>query len=292
MADAKTSLWKVGGVPDDLPYILYIHERRASYRYGPHFHHDFCDLTYLVAGRLTSRVNGEDVPLTAGGLVLVKKGDMHEIWGEDVEMMNLAFPSSELEGLSSVAGRGQEAYGDAADLLASGQPLFRQLPAGERPHFENAMRRLFMVRKSLRSLLMFRCFLYGALLDYLLPSVGGQDVPSGLPEWMESAVNELGRNPDLKLTQKGLLRLCGRSREHVCRAFKRQLGKTPSMVLNEHRLARAERLLSLSNKSVTEICFETDFGNLSYFNRLFLRKHGMSPRCYRKQTANAHLFGH
>ena len=60
------------------------------------------------------------------------------------------------------------------------------------------------------------------------------------------------------------------------------MGCTFTEYLNGYRLSSACTLLSTTDKPVLEISYETGFTNLSYFNRLFKKKYGISPRIYRK----------
>ena len=53
--------------------------------------------------------------------------------------------------------------------------------------------------------------------------------------------------------------------------------------LNQYRLEIAAGELAESGESVTEIALNAGFNNLSYFNRVFKRSFGMTPREYRKQ---------
>lgn len=74
---------------------------------------------------------------------------------------------------------------------------------------------------------------------------------------------------------------------YFCRLFKRATGKTYVEYLNYVRLSVAEKLLITSDKSITEICTETGFSSLSYFNRIFKREKGFNPTDYRKFYARA-----
>jgi AraC-like DNA-binding protein len=49
----------------------------------------------------------------------------------------------------------------------------------------------------------------------------------------------------------------------------------------------AARLLGLAQDSVLEIAQQSGFGNLSYFNRLFRKKYGMTPREFRRHSEDA-----
>jgi AraC-like DNA-binding protein len=67
-----------------------------------------------------------------------------------------------------------------------------------------------------------------------------------------------------------------------CRFFKKITRKTFVDALTEFRLKHACQLLSSSENSISDICFESGFGNISYFNEEFKKSLGRSPMRYRK----------
>ena len=72
------------------------------------------------------------------------------------------------------------------------------------------------------------------------------------------------------------------SKSHFMKFFKDHMDMGFTEYLNDYRLSMAARLLAASGLSVLEIATRTGFDNLSYFNRLFKRKYGQTPREYRK----------
>jgi len=68
-----------------------------------------------------------------------------------------------------------------------------------------------------------------------------------------------------------------------CRYFKRVTGKTFTKLVNEYRVVHATKLLSESQMSITEICYECGFNNFSHFNKLFKEFTGKSASNYRAQ---------
>ena len=63
-------------------------------------------------------------------------------------------------------------------------------------------------------------------------------------------------------------------------------GTTFSQYVVGRRLALARRLLAdprQDGRTITEIAFEAGFGDLSYFNRVFRRRFGMTPRSARRE---------
>ena len=71
---------------------------------------------------------------------------------------------------------------------------------------------------------------------------------------------------------------------NFCKFFKKATGKTYSDYVNEIRVNEASRLLFQSDKTISQISFECGFETLSYFNRVFLNKKGITPSVYRKSS--------
>jgi transcriptional regulator GlxA family with amidase domain len=71
---------------------------------------------------------------------------------------------------------------------------------------------------------------------------------------------------------------------HFLRAFRQSFGETPKAYLTRLRLERARELLTISSRSVTEICFDLGFSSLGSFSTLFHRHVGLSPAEFRRRV--------
>ncbi len=71
------------------------------------------------------------------------------------------------------------------------------------------------------------------------------------------------------------------SESHFMRYFKENMGTSFIDYLRDYRLTMAARLLQVSDDTILSISEEVGFENLSYFNRAFKKKYGMTPREYR-----------
>ena len=67
-----------------------------------------------------------------------------------------------------------------------------------------------------------------------------------------------------------------------CRYFKKLSGKPFTKFVNEYRVVHACKLLSEGESSISEICFESGFKNVSNFNKFFKQITSKSPSEYRK----------
>jgi AraC-like DNA-binding protein len=83
------------------------------------------------------------------------------------------------------------------------------------------------------------------------------------------------------LTQRAAARHSGMSAPAFSRFFGQHLGRPFHLYVNEVRIARACARLARSDTPISEIAFQSGFGNLSNFNRRFREIAGCTPRQYR-----------
>jgi AraC-like DNA-binding protein len=75
------------------------------------------------------------------------------------------------------------------------------------------------------------------------------------------------------------------NKSSFCRYFKSRTFKTFSQFLNEIRIARACKLLVENEMTITKICYECGYNNISHFNRQFKLIMGLTAREYAKKIA-------
>lgn len=69
-----------------------------------------------------------------------------------------------------------------------------------------------------------------------------------------------------------------------CRYFKKVTGKTFTKFVNEYRVVHATKLLSESQLSITDVCYDCGFNNFSHFNKVFKEFTGKSASKYRSEV--------
>lgn len=75
----------------------------------------------------------------------------------------------------------------------------------------------------------------------------------------------------------------GMNRSAFCTFFRKSMGTTFVSYLNLYRIEMACEMLRSSEASVAEICYRSGFRDVPYFNRVFKRLKGMSPKEFRQQ---------
>ena len=98
---------------------------------------------------------------------------------------------------------------------------------------------------------------------------------------LQRAVAFIEANSDSNLTLDQVAREAGMSKCHFCRVFKAHTGITFRDHLNRRRIVRATELLQDQERSVTDVCLEVGFNDMSHFARVFRRLTGHPPSRFR-----------
>ena len=72
-----------------------------------------------------------------------------------------------------------------------------------------------------------------------------------------------------------------KNEKYIGRLSKQEVGMSYAEYAIEQRLSHAKKLISKGNGRIIDIALECGFNNISYFNRSFKKKFGMSPTAYR-----------
>ena len=80
---------------------------------------------------------------------------------------------------------------------------------------------------------------------------------------------------------KNAVEISGMGRASFSRYFKNRTEKTFSQYVNEVRINKAQKMLVNTNLNINEIYSSCGYNNLSYFNRQFKQKNGISPKDFR-----------
>lgn len=106
--------------------------------------------------------------------------------------------------------------------------------------------------------------LYASLFDFVEP-------------WKIDILDYLNENYMFDLSMSEIARYTGRSLSTFKRDFAKVSNLTPQKWILRRRLEAARDLIRSGSKSITEVCFEVGFKNLSHFSRLYKEYFGMPP---------------
>lgn len=108
-------------------------------------------------------------------------------------------------------------------------------------------------------------------------AVGDSATSKVAEEYVKRVLRHMNDRYNEKMTLESLASVCGITKFHLAREFKRYTGQTVLSYLNTLRCERAALLIA-EGKSVTEAALSTGFESLSYFSRTYKRIFGTSPK--------------
>ncbi|MBD2846841.1 helix-turn-helix transcriptional regulator [Paenibacillus sp. IB182496] len=107
-------------------------------------------------------------------------------------------------------------------------------------------------------------------------------VPS-LASRIDEAARLVAREPHVSYTVQALADAAGVSERHFRRRFAERLGMPFTSYVHAHRIELACRLLAEGGHKIAAVADFSGYRDLSFFNRLFKSKTGLTPRQYRAQ---------
>lgn len=112
--------------------------------------------------------------------------------------------------------------------------------------------------------------------------------PSGyMSAGMNKALAFIRENLTQPFGEADLAAIAGQSQSAFSRSFRRHTGMSLVQYVKRLRINLAcQILLSDEHASITDICFQVGFNNLSNFNRQFLAEKGMPPSRFRRLLAD------
>jgi YesN/AraC family two-component response regulator len=100
---------------------------------------------------------------------------------------------------------------------------------------------------------------------------------------VQKAINYIKMHYTEKLSLNDVANQVNMTTSSFSRFMKSRTGKNFIEYLNDLRLGSAARSLVNTNKTISEICYECGYNNLSNFNRLFKQRKGYTPKEFREK---------
>ncbi len=254
--------------------------------------HDYFELAYLCAGAASLEIQDRSLPLQEGDLAIVGSSLYHRFECRSRPLMTLAVLFFEPDLIRADGGP------DNADYLI---PFLLQDP--QFPHvipadtsipaqvFDLMQRiRAELPAKTPRTRLAVKTYLKMMLI--LL--VNQYASYAGTVETFQRQQLALERlRPLFEYLEKHFgepiqvqeaAHICRMSESHFMSFFKRTTGQSFMAYLNHCRIERAQVLLAMTDKSVSDITQEMGFCDQSYFGTVFRKLVGMTPAAYRARS--------
>lgn len=272
--------------PEGFPYNTYLCTIPLDFGAVEIHWHEEIELIIIKKGEGLVRVDLVEYEVRAGDIVFVPSGKLHSIGQKDNETMeyeNIIFKPSLLlaEGndlcgesfilpvcrgelqTAPLIDRGTVCHSEAAELIARIDGLCDKKSYG------------------------YQLAVKGCLfqLMYLLITEGTDSrerLNKKTSEKLKLILTHIGDNYQRHISVEEIAGQCFYSKSYFMKFFRETMGVTFVEYLNNYRLDIAAKKLKNTDDNILNIAIDCGFDNLSYFNRRFKAKYGMSPGAYRR----------
>jgi AraC-like DNA-binding protein len=266
---------------------FYVIERRKSEFTFPVHSHDVFELNYVENASGARRIVGDSVEeISNYDLVLISGKNIEHAWqthnctSNNIREITVQFSSDWLT--SQLLGKNQ---------FESIRKMFEMGRAG----VAFPLPTILKIRSLLNSLTCEDIGFYSVInfLSLMYELSVSQDMrplasssfarveSNSMSRRIKAADNYLRNNYSKNIKLSEVAAVVNMSEMAFSRFFIQHTGKSFTAYLTDIRMGHVMSLLLNSQKSVSEICYECGYNNISNFNRLFKKKKGTSPREFR-----------
>ena len=270
------------------PYNTYLCSIPLDFTDVPIHWHNEMEIIYIKKGSGIITLDFESHYVEAGDIIVVVPGQTHgisQLNGYTMEYENIIF---ELDMLISKYSDGLEsAY---FMPLLSGDLVFNHIITRDDAYYSkiadclNRADKLCTNGRPLGYELAIKGFLFEFLFSLYeitetnaIPQI---DSNKNLDK-IKDVIKYIEENYQHPISIDEIANVCNFSSSHFMKYFKKVMGTSFIDYLNEYRLSMASRLLLSSSDNILEVAAECGYENLSYFNRIFKKKYGITPSAYR-----------
>ena len=267
------------------PITMRTHTRFVDF---PEHCHDFIEIIYMCSGSTRHRLDGDEIRLEEGELLLLAPSTTHAIAcaGEGDVAVNLMLLPVFLEEALSIVGRDSVPGRFLLGCMQADSPAIPYLHArvGELVPMQNLLENLISSRLTGGEVRRSERLTMGLILLMLeehaeLVTVG--DPTARGSALVEAALQEIHHHyRDASLA--GLAERYSVSLSHLSRTIRAQTGSTFKELLRARRLERAAELLTATALPLSDILPLLGYDNSSYFHRIFRARYGCTPKEYRE----------
>ncbi|MBQ2967515.1 MAG: helix-turn-helix domain-containing protein [Clostridia bacterium] len=251
--------------------------------------HDFFELAYVLSGKAQHILNGEERTIAEGEYLIMDYDACHHYIVDETknfEILNCLFFGEFIDlalknkrDFSDVVNSYMLKYNFTATNLNPANRFFKD-ESGEVLSLLQAM-----LKEQNQKAPGYLEILRVKLIEIIILTMRKDNAI--LPDTEDSLCLEIMKYTEKNLRDKTHLsalskKLCY-STAYLSKRFKKETGISFSAYVQKIRIEQALRLLTETNKKVTEIASECGYADTKFFNAVFKKHTGFTPREYRKQ---------
>lgn len=264
-----------------------VRHAQVPHMYNQWHYHREIELMYVIGGSGTRYVGESIQPFFAGDMVLVGSYVPHFWQNDDLYFQELPEVHAELILVQFV----DDFMGDAFALpeMLHIKKLFERALHGLQFHGDTrdqAAELLWSIsrdngrNKIIELIELLDLFAKSNEFRLLSDLSYHQKLPDQPSERIQLVCSHLVKHYKRPIALQEVASLANMTEKAFCRFFKKSTQKTLVQFINELRISHACKLLLNGEHSVGVICFDSGFGNLSNFNRVFKQITGQTPKEY------------
>lgn len=270
------------------PYTTYPCSIPLDFASVPVHWHDEMEIIYIKKGRGLITVDLKQYVVSAGSILFIIPGQLHSIEQYELESMEYENIIFKLDIL--ISKQTDACSSDYFQPLLDGRLSIPTLFEPDHPYYApiaacvdgadevcKTYPKAYELAIKAQLFLMFH-ILFSQCCTAEAPLKNRKSL-----EKMKLIIKYVENNYMEKISIADMAKEAGLSQSHFMKFFKNTMGTSFIDYLNDYRLTMVSRLLVSSESSILDIAAESGFDNLSYFNRMFKKRFGMTPREYRKK---------
>ncbi|MBQ8804206.1 MAG: helix-turn-helix transcriptional regulator [Tyzzerella sp.] len=232
-------------------------------KWNYHFHKNF-ELIYVISGEVECTINGKTDVLRANefGLCLSNEIHAYHTLGESKAWVGV------------FSGDFVHAFEKQTKNKTGEHFKFRC-----RPEIENYLKTTLLTKECPETYILKSC-LYAVCAEYC-NNVKLKELSTKSDLLMRTITDYIANNFQNKLDLADLAKISGYDYCYISRYFHKIFHMSFNDYLNSYRLEHALMLLTETDKSVTDIAYESGFQSIRSFNHNFKKMTGKSPTQYR-----------
>ena len=276
-----TPLLRFGGLVTSGGYhVALVRGKGRRWQFAAHSH-DFVEVFCVIAGAGIHHIHDEvEKALTPGVICTILHGQAHSLRNisdnAPLTFINVAirqavwgqfFSMIERNPRPGGARTGMMVYPENAARIQSSRALFEDILSSAPS------------QQSLPKLLRF--------LVSLVDRYDMAELSPGGSEWLDRILDALKDDEVLRQGLPCLLDRLNISYSHLARSCRREVGLSPTELINRARIDRAKHLLATSPIPITAVGQRCGFNTSSHFYEVFRREAGTSPGAFRADLVKA-----
>lgn len=248
--------------------------------------HSFYEVEFIVEGTSVQTINGYSYHQKPGFLAILTPNDFHYFKSEGNSALKykkfVFYENFVSNRLSTI-------------LKTRKKPCIIQIPADKQSDFNryfdllndyNTAEQNELSRSLLQSLAETVCY-EALMLDTLAHSEDGKDssvlLASERDEVLHNITKYIGENFQSQIKIQDVARIAYQSETYFSHYFKSKFGLSFTEYIKQYRLKYAANLLISSRKSIAQICEQSGFSSVTFFNRAFKSFYDVTPSQFRNQ---------